>query len=166
MAFIHTGTAELGSRPCSPEHQVAAICYRRKAKEIEFLLVNTSAGKWTFPKGGIDAGKSPCEAALQEAWEEAGAFGAIHQVPFTSYLHERGDESVLINAFLLHVQRTAEPIETFRNPRWFSPEAAKKSLGEFRSARYRREFERVVDLALARLRQHAPSSRRTKNSVI
>lgn len=140
---------------------MAAICYRRKANEIEFLLVNTTAGKWTFPKGGIDSGNSPCGAALLEAREEAGAIGEIHQVSFTSYLHERGDEPVLINAFLLHVQRTADPIETFRNPQWFSPEGAKKRLGEFRAARYRREFERVVDLALARLRQDAPDSRRT-----
>ena len=32
--------------------QVAAICYRRRAGAIEFLLVNTNGGsKWTFPKG-------------------------------------------------------------------------------------------------------------------
>ena len=161
MASIVTGTAQLASRPESPERQVAAICYRRKADEIEFLLVNTTAGKWTFPKGGVGSGKLPREAALQEAWEEAGVFGEIHKVSLTSYLHDRGDDPVLINAFLLHVERTEDPVERFRNPRWFSPERAKKRLGELRSARYRREFERVIDLALVRLRHRAPGSRRT-----
>ncbi len=32
--------------------QVAAICYRRRGKAIELLLVNNNGGnKWTFPKG-------------------------------------------------------------------------------------------------------------------
>ena len=52
--------------------QVAAICYRRSQFSIEFLLVNTSSGKWTFPKGRISQEMSPWEAAEQEALEEAG----------------------------------------------------------------------------------------------
>lgn len=165
MAFIVTGAAQLASRPSNTERQVAAVCYRRKAEEIEFLLVNTSAGKWTFPKGGVGWGTSPREAALQEAWEEAGVSGEIHKAAFTSYLHERGDDAVLINAFLLSVQRTVDPIETFRNPRWFSPERAKKRLAELRSARCREEFERVIDLALVRLRRRSSNSRGSGNSA-
>ena len=57
--------------------QVAAVCYRRKGSEIEFLLVNTNGGKWTFPKGSTDARLSHSQAAEQEAIEEAGALGAI-----------------------------------------------------------------------------------------
>jgi hypothetical protein len=99
----------------------------------------------------VGAGTSPHKAALQEAWEEAGAFGEVDKRAFTSYLHDRGEYSVLINAFLLNVEGTVEPIEDFRNPRWFSPEKAKKKLGELRSAPYRMEFERVVDFALIAL---------------
>ena len=44
--------------------QVAAICYRRRASTIEFLLVNTNGGnKWTFPKGSTDARLSHSQAA-------------------------------------------------------------------------------------------------------
>ena len=149
-------SAQLASRLSNTATQVAAVCYRRKAGEIEFLLVNTSAGKWTFPKGGVGLGTSPRKAALQEAWEEAGVSGEIEKTSFTSYMHHRGDDSVVINAFLLKVHRTVDPIETFRNPRWFSPERTKKRLGELRSTRYRKEFERVVELALTRLGQRSP----------
>ena len=32
--------------------QVAAVCYRRRGTDFEFLLVNTTSGnKWTLPKG-------------------------------------------------------------------------------------------------------------------
>ena len=40
---------------------------------VEFLLVNTSSGKWTFPKGRIEPTLSASESAAREAWEEAGA---------------------------------------------------------------------------------------------
>jgi 8-oxo-dGTP pyrophosphatase MutT (NUDIX family) len=155
MASILTSAAQLATRPGDLAAQVAAVCYRRKAGEIEFLLVNTSAGKWTFPKGGIGWGTSPRQAALQEAWEEGGVSGAIEKTCFTWYLHDRGADSVLISAFLLNVRRTVTPIETFRNPRWFRADKAKRRLGELRSARYRKEFERVIDLALARLEQRS-----------
>jgi 8-oxo-dGTP pyrophosphatase MutT (NUDIX family) len=143
--------AQLANRLSNIPPQVAAVCYRRKAGVIEFLLVNTSGGKWTFPKGGVGAAASPHKAALQEAWEEAGAFGEIEKRSFTSYLHDRGEESVLIVAFLLNVQHTVDPLESYRNPRWFSPERAKKKLGELRTTRYRKEFERVIDDALMQL---------------
>lgn len=135
----------------STEAQVAAVCYRRTGSGIEFLLVNTSAGKWTFPKGGVGRGNSPRKAALQEAWEEAGASGTIQKTSFASYLHDRHNDSVLIDAFLLKVRHTVDAIEPYRNPQWFSPEEAKKRLFESRSVRYRREFERVIELALAAL---------------
>jgi len=152
MASSLTSAAQLAAR-LDAASQVAAVCYRRKAGEIEFLLVNTSAGKWTFPKGGVGLGNSPRKAALQEAWEEAGVSGEIDRISFASYLHDRADEPVLIDAFLLNVQRTVDPIEEFRNPRWFRADKAKRRLGELRSPRYRKEFERVIDLALLQLGQ-------------
>jgi hypothetical protein len=37
--------------------QVAAVCYRVRNDEIEFLLVRTrGTGRWTFPKGSAEPG--------------------------------------------------------------------------------------------------------------
>ena len=52
--------------------QVAAVCYRHKGSSVQFLLVNTGGGKWTFPKGCVDPQLSAIEAASREAAEEAG----------------------------------------------------------------------------------------------
>ncbi|SHE38139.1 8-oxo-dGTP pyrophosphatase MutT, NUDIX family [Loktanella atrilutea] len=52
--------------------QVAALCHRKGPKGREVLLVTSSRGRWILPKGWPIEGKTDGEAALQEAWEEAG----------------------------------------------------------------------------------------------
>jgi ADP-ribose pyrophosphatase YjhB (NUDIX family) len=65
--------------------QVAAVCYRRRGPEVEFLLVNTNGGnKWTFPKGSPDAHLSHSQAAEREAVEEAAPPAPSSRATFTS----------------------------------------------------------------------------------
>ena len=71
MAQFFTGLAGLSSDTELPV-RVAAVCYRLSGSSVEFLLVNTSSGKWTFPKGRLNPGMSASDSASCEAWEEAG----------------------------------------------------------------------------------------------
>lgn len=53
--------------------QVAALCHRGDGAQREFLLVTSrDTGRWIIPKGWPIRGLKSNEAALQEAWEEAG----------------------------------------------------------------------------------------------
>ena len=53
--------------------QVAALCHRGDGEHREFLLVTSrDTGRWIIPKGWPIRGLKSNEAALQEAWEEAG----------------------------------------------------------------------------------------------
>lgn len=53
--------------------QVAALCYKEADGQREVLLVTSrDTGRWIIPKGWPITGKDAPEAALQEAWEEAG----------------------------------------------------------------------------------------------
>ena len=140
--------------------QVAAICYRRRRASIEFLLVNTSAGKWTFPKGRLDPRLSASEAAAREALEEAGAIGRIEASHFDFYFDTKrsfGDGDVIceiqIAAYLLEVGTLAAPHESDRNPTWFSPEEAKKRLSERRLPKYSNHLSRIIDRAIAMVTQ-------------
>jgi 8-oxo-dGTP pyrophosphatase MutT (NUDIX family) len=64
--------------------KVAAVCYRvNREREVEFLLVRTARGRWTFPKGGVDGDATAAAAAAREAFEEAGVRGRIEQSSFT-----------------------------------------------------------------------------------
>ena len=137
-------------------HRVAAVCYRHRSLGPEFLLVRTWDGGWTFPKGMVDPGHTETEAAEIEAWEEAGAQGAIEPQPFTTYRADKdgtdsGTVRILVTAYLLEVQETRRPLEEHRDPQWFAPADAKGALAEGRSAFRALEFARVIDLAVRRI---------------
>ena len=141
-----------------PPCQVAAVCYRRGPSRIEFLLVNTDGGKWTFPKGSIVPYLSHSEAAANEAREEAGAEGIIDRCHFHVYLHAKGVfwkkpgvRELAVKAFLMEVQQVGTPEEPLRNPTWFSPEEAKTALRQRREIKYSKELCMVVELAMRKI---------------
>jgi 8-oxo-dGTP pyrophosphatase MutT (NUDIX family) len=121
---------------------------------LEFLLVNTSAGKWTFPKGRLEPNLSASQSAEREAWEEAGAVGVIESVQFGWYVDTKrapGEvREIVIAAYMFEVHRTATPEESDRNPTWFTPEEAKKRLGERRDPKYSLKLASLVDVAVKR----------------
>src|SRR6266849_7188591 len=69
--------------------QVAAVCYRVRKAEIEFLLVQTRNGRWTFPKGSAEPGLTHAQAAALEAFEEAGVHGRMEQASFAQYIRRK-----------------------------------------------------------------------------
>jgi 8-oxo-dGTP pyrophosphatase MutT (NUDIX family) len=165
MARIFAGFARIASRADSV--QVAAVCYRRKESSVEFLLVKTSAGKWTFPKGRLNPSMSASESAAQEAWEEAGAQGRITEKHFGSYLdtkrtlgHDARTREIRIVTYLLEVYSTVVPEESGRKPTWFAARDAKRLLAEGRASVYGRQIARIVDLAVERLTIRKPGRAR------
>jgi len=136
--------------------QVAAICYRRRGAVVEFLLVNTNGGgKWTFPKGAPAASLSHSQAAEREAWEEAGARGTIEPRHFHLYIHSKGVfwkppgvQEFVVKAFLMEVGQVGTPLEDMRNPTWFTPDEARRTLSKGREVKYAREIQTVIDRAL------------------
>ena len=158
--FPRTLKRELGM---AQPPQVAAVCYRANGSSVEFLLVNTSSGKWTFPKGRLEAALSASESAAAEAWEEAGARGVIEGEPFGFYLDTKRSPGVsetvreiTIAAYLMDVHSAVVPQESGRNPSWFAPQEAKRRLGESRAAKYAETLHKIVDAAIERI-SSAPS---------
>ena len=135
--------------------QVSAVCYRIRKFKIEFLLVHTRKGRWTFPKGGVVRGLSRAQSAALEAFEEAGVHGRIEQASFMRYsLRKRSSESAIETityAHLCEVLRLSAPEEPKRHPTWCSPEKTRLYLSQGRSARDAAELARVVFRALSRI---------------
>jgi len=137
---------------------VAAVCYRLKNDEPEFLLVRTRGGRWTFPKGGIDGDATYAEAAAREAYEEAGVEGRVELEPFHQYFHSKRDRFrsrrsvVSVHAHLCEVQRLVSPKEDHRDPTWFNADKARRRLRENRTAEMAGEVIQVIDRAVVRLR--------------
>jgi len=145
--------------------QVAAVCYRMRKGDIEFLLVQTrGGGRWTFPKGSTEPGLTHAQAAALEAFEEAGVHGRIEEFSFARYvLRRRGNagkpgvrsawDELCINAHLCEVSRLSPPQESNRNRTWFSVEEATQQLREGRSADEGAAFARVIEKAVRRIQE-------------
>jgi len=133
--------------------QVAAVCYRARKNSIEFLLVQTRRGRWTFPKGSAEPGLTSAQAAALEAFEEAGVHGRMEEVSFIRYELRKRSSEVAVHAHLCEVLRLDRPPETGRNPTWFSPEKAKRRLQSERDGNRGEVLAAVVDQAVMRIQR-------------
>lgn len=114
--------------------QAAALVWRRAGKKkVEVLLVTSrGTGRWVLPKGWIEGGESTADAAIREAWEEAGVEGEITADPFGTYAYGKieADGSVIpchVTVYALEMTRQARnwPEQGERTRKWVS--AAKAS---------------------------------------
>jgi diadenosine hexaphosphate hydrolase (ATP-forming) len=105
----------------------------------EVLLLGHREGSWVFPKGHVDPGESPLEAALREVAEEAGVRAHCPDQAHrdeTRYVNARG-QARRITWFLLLTDNHAPALREALFPRggFFTPEvaAAKLSFPEDRA---------------------------------
>ncbi|WP_211264801.1 NUDIX hydrolase [Litoreibacter arenae] len=110
--------------------QVAALCYRGRGADREVLLVTSrDSGRWIIPKGWPIRGLSSPEAAMQEAWEEAGVSkGRMNPKSIGTYSYDKTLRSGLpvpveTLVYPLAVDDLAEdfPESHERRRRWVSP---------------------------------------------
>jgi len=135
--------------------QVAAVCYRLRGSDVEFLLVQTGGGRWTFPKGGVEPGLTHAQAAAIEAFEEAGVHGRIEEKSFARYRARRAGKRAaakqMVMAHLCEVLRLGRPQESGRNRTWFTVEKTKQHLREDRTVEEGNDLSRVVSRAVIRI---------------
>ena len=115
--------------------QASAVPYRCRGGEIEFCLITSrSKRRWCFPKGIIDPGETPLEAALKEAEEEAGLVGEICGPPLGNYEYSKWDRSLSVVVMLMKVHAAADEWEEsqLRDRRWAGLEDAMNLLGRRR----------------------------------
>ena len=146
--------------------QVAAVCYRLRGERLEFLLVQTDAGRWTFPKGNAEPGLINAQSAALEAFEEGGVHGRIQEAEFTRYTRRKRAGAmrnikveVVTHAHLCEVLWLEKPKEAGRNPTWCDPEKARRRLRERRNPGDATEHCRVLELAIARVTAREDTSR-------
>lgn len=109
--------------------QVGALC--RDAQGRVLLITSRGTGRWVIPKGWTMPGLTHAEAALREAWEEAGVEGTIGSDPVGEYRYEKGSrngrpKAVSVQVFAASVERLAEdwPEAKQRRRAWFTPAEA------------------------------------------
>ena len=119
--------------------QVAALCYRQSQAGVDVLLVTSrGTGRWILPKGWPIDGLTAPDAALQEAWEEAGVKKAhIRRTPVGSYEYDKILEGgvpvpVDVQVYRVDVDKLADayPEADERTRRWVSPAEAAELVEE------------------------------------
>lgn len=131
--------------------QTGALCYRVTARRgVEVLLVTSrDTGRWVIPKGWLMKGRSPAEAALREAFEEAGVEGEVtgDMLGLYSYDKVMADRSVqpcVVSVFPVAVARlkSSFPEHGQRERRWFRPKRAARKVAEPELSEILAAFER------------------------
>ena len=113
--------------------QAAVIPYRIRKNRVEIALVTTLSGKrWIVPKGSIDDGERPREAAAREAEEEAGLIGVVTPKPLGRYKYDNGDVTCRVDVYAMHVTTALEHWleEKLRRRRWVRIDDAEDRLRE------------------------------------
>ena len=118
--------------------QFAALCYKMSGKSAEVLLITSrGTGRWIIPKGWPKAEQAPHEAALEEAWEEAGVRGTADPRPLGlySYMKEIDDGDDLPCAVMVYAIRVEGLEKDFperdeRKREWMSLKQAAKRVDE------------------------------------
>lgn len=113
--------------------QAAVIPYRIRKRRVEVALVTTFGGKrWILPKGSVDEGEQPRDAAIREAEEEAGLLGVVGRKPLGRYRHVNGNDSWRVDVYVMRVTEVLDHwLEAkFRRRRWMRIPDATASVRE------------------------------------
>lgn len=118
-------------------NQVAALPFRHRNGTLEVLLVTSRETKrWLIPKGWPIKGKKAHKAAAQEALEEAGVKGEVHQnaIGHYDYWKRRAEHFDLcrVQVYPLEVSKQLKkwPEKGERDFRWFEIEEAAQQVEE------------------------------------
>ena len=119
--------------------QFAALCYRGRGDDREYLLITSrDTGRWIIPKGWPIRGLKSNEAALREAWEEAGVRNSkatTNPVGTYAYLKRQASGLEVPVEALVYAVAVEDLSEDFpesheRTRRWVDPVAAAEMVNE------------------------------------
>ncbi|GGA81950.1 hypothetical protein GCM10011491_06670 [Brucella endophytica] len=119
--------------------QVGALVWRDNSGRLEVLLITSrGTGRWIIPKGWPQVGKTLPQAALREAYEEAGVRGTVATRTVGSYPYEKSDiphdtdSAFIVDVFPVHFSHQEQDYPEYgeRRAEWMSPEEAAARVDE------------------------------------
>ena len=132
------------SHPVDDPTQAGGVVYRRNGKALEFLVVTARRRpkEWVLPKGTIESGETPEDAAVREVEEEAGVRASVERV-IQDVDVETASGIQLVRFFLMKMIAEG-PAEEGRRVRWLPLEEVLEHLEFFDSRELVREAARKL----------------------
>lgn len=106
--------------------QSSVIPVRRRDNHLEILLITSRKSKrWIVPKGIIESGLSPLDAAAKKALEEAGVLGQVFPEILGTFDYEKWGGTCSVQVFVMEVTQVKDLwLENFRSRVWLDWEDA------------------------------------------
>ena len=103
------------------------VVFQQKENQKYFLVISSSDGEhWVLPKGHIEEGETPQDAALRELKEEAGIIGEIvSELLIQSF--KKQDEIIYVHYFLIKKISDSKAMES-RTIQWVDEQTAYRLL--------------------------------------
>jgi len=111
------------------EVSAGGIVFRREPR-LEFLMILDGYGNWTFPKGLVEEGETPEEAAEREIEEETGiraaVVGRLGETRYTYHHPRKGRVDKTVTFYLLEARggRLSPRRGEIADAEWVTPEEA------------------------------------------
>ncbi|MEQ8320862.1 MAG: NUDIX hydrolase [Rhodospirillales bacterium] len=117
-----------------PQSAVLAYCFEGGIPKV-LMITSRGRGRWVLPKGRIEEGQTPKQAALLEAYEEAGIMGEVAtKIGTYSYskVDKPEDHAYHVKVYPMEVSSLADdwPEKNERDRLWMDFESAAKAVEE------------------------------------
>lgn len=150
---MNKATKAPGRIRATREYTAGGVVYRILGSRVEILMIQDRQGRWSIPKGHVEAGESIEQTAVREVAEETGLshLRLDEKLDKLHFFYRREGKLIFMttHVFLMEAvgdtdKIVAENSEGIVDARWFD---ASKALGLIEY----RDTERLFRMALARL---------------
>src|SRR5215207_6401706 len=88
-----------GDLPVRIETSSGGVVFRRATEDNQFLLIRDPCANWGLPKGHLEGGETPSQAAVREVAEETGLLelSVVAQLPTIDWYFKDG--TVVVHKF-------------------------------------------------------------------
>jgi 8-oxo-dGTP pyrophosphatase MutT (NUDIX family) len=118
-----------------PQSAVLAYCFEAGEPKV-LMITSRGRGRWVLPKGRIEDGQTAKEAAVVEAYEEAGIKGELAETKIGTYsytkLDDPNDDSFRVRVYPMSVSSMSDewPEKDQRDRLWMDFPSAAKAVEE------------------------------------
>ena len=125
------GGLSAGTTPVRAVRAAGGVVWRRGPDgRLEVAIIHRPVqDDWTLPKGKLNGGEAPEQAALREVFEETGLRSEIQRpAGCTAYVNGRGRDKIVCYWLMQPVEGQFEPSAEVDELRWLPVEEAMRAL--------------------------------------